>query len=103
MKNMWKWLRNQTKKLWNKLMGSELPDPVGSKEITMNIKWNHIAGQWSRFHSKAKEQWDELTDNDLIEVNGHFEVLSKKIQEKYGIERKEARNQIDMWTANLRV
>lgn len=102
MKNMWDWLK-QVKQLWNKLPGSKLPDPVGSKEMTMNIKWNHVAGQWTRFHSKAKEQWSELTDNDLIEVNGRFEVLLTKIQEKYGIERKDAKDQIDLWTAHLKV
>lgn len=103
MKNRWKRLRNQLNKRWNQLMRPKLPDPIGGKEVTMNIKWNYVAGQWTRFRSKAKEQWGELTDNDLLEVNGRFEVLLTKIQEKYGIERKDAKDQIDLWTAHLTV
>ena len=110
MKNKWKRLagqwkrfRDQAKKMWNELAGSKSPGSTNSKEVTMNIKWNHIAGQWTRFQEKAREQWGELTDSELIEVNGRFEVLAKKIQEKYGIDRTEAKQQIDRWTANLRV
>ncbi|NJL92748.1 MAG: CsbD family protein [Anaerolineae bacterium] len=67
------------------------------------MKWNYISGQWTRFQEKAKEEWGELTDSELIEVNGRFDVLAKKIQDKYGVAKEEASRQIDMWTANLEV
>jgi uncharacterized protein YjbJ (UPF0337 family) len=96
-------LKNWAKKKLNEIIGSKSPSPANNREVTMNIKWNHIAGQWTLFRSQAKEQWGELTDKELIEVNGRFEVLAEKIQERYGIERAEAKQQIDTWTANLSI
>lgn len=103
MKNYWKLFRDWVKKMGNEWRKSKQPRFDHPKEVTMNIKWNHIAGQWTRFHGKAKEEWGELSDRDLIEVNGRFDVLAKKIQEKYGIAREEANQQIDLWTANLQL
>jgi uncharacterized protein YjbJ (UPF0337 family) len=99
----WRQLRDQVKKVRDGLGRQKSPDPTTYKEVTMNIKWNHVAAQWTRFHGKAKEQWGELTESDLLEVNGRFDALAEKIQEKYGIERAEARQQIDLWTANLTI
>jgi uncharacterized protein YjbJ (UPF0337 family) len=99
----WKRLRDQAKKVWDDLAGSKAPTPAYIRETTMNNKWNHVAGHWARFYGQAREQWSELTENELIEVDGRFELLTKKLQEKYGLERAEARQQIDMWTANLTV
>ena len=99
----WKQLRGQAKKVWDGLAGQKSPDPASRKEVTMNIKWNHVAAQWTRFHGKAQEEWGELTESELLEVNGRFDALAEKIQEKYGIERAEARQQIDLWTAHLTI
>jgi uncharacterized protein YjbJ (UPF0337 family) len=98
-----KQIRDQIKKVWDGLMGQKSPGPATHKEVTMNNKWNHVAAQWTRFLGKAKEEWGELTESELLEVNGRFEVLAEKIQEKYGIEKEEAKRQIDLWTAYLQV
>ena len=110
MHNQWKHLAGQRKRLrvkarrvWRELTGSNPRKRANYKNATMNNKRNHIAGQWTRFQAKAKEEWGELSDSELMEINGRFEVLAKKIQEKYGIESEEADHQIDLWTANLRV
>lgn len=103
MNNQWKRFIDQAKKMWNELRESKSPRIAYHNEVTMNNKWNYISGQWRRFQEKAGEQWGELTDDELMEVNGRFDALSTKIQEKYGIEREEANQQIDRWTANLRV
>ena len=99
----WRQLRRQAKKVWDGLGGQKSTDPTTYKEVTMNIKWNHIAGQWARFRSKAGEQWSELTESELLEVDGRFDVLAEIIQERYGIEKAEAKQQIDLWTANLTI
>lgn len=101
MKNQWKWLTEQANRVWHEMGRPKSSRFDGRKEVTMNIKWNHIAGQWAHFQGNVKERWSELTDHDLIEVNGHFEALSKKLQEKYGLERDEANQQIDLWTASI--
>ena len=101
MKDIGKQLKTRVKKVLDGLSAQKSPDFAVRKEVTMNIKWNYIAAQWTRFHSKAQQEWDELTESELLEVDGRFEVLAQKIQERYGIEKAEAKQQIDLWTANL--
>jgi uncharacterized protein YjbJ (UPF0337 family) len=73
------------------------------KKMTLNINWDEIAGQWKQLAGEAKKQWGSLTDDELTEINGDREVLSGKIQEKYGIAREYANNQIDKWASKLKV
>ena len=103
MANQRKRIRAKARRDWRDLTGAKPRKPVKYKDATMNINWNHVAGQWTQYKGKAREQWDELTDDELVEVNGRFEMLAEKIQEKYGIEPEEAKQQIDMWAANLKV
>ena len=52
-------------------------------------------GNWKQFKGKAKKQWGKLTDADLDVVKGNIDILSGKIQERYGITKDEAKKQID--------
>ena len=110
MQNKWKqltrqWMpfKDQMMNMWNEV--TAMTSRGSSKGIEVNTKteWNHIAGQWKQFQGKAKKQWGELTDSELLEVNGRYDILAEKIQERYGIEREEANRQIDVWAASLNV
>lgn len=52
-------------------------------------------GNWKQFKGKAKKQWAKLTDDDLDVIKGNIDILSGKIQERYGITKDEAKKQID--------
>jgi len=52
-------------------------------------------GKWKQLTGQVKKQWGQLTDDDLDQIAGDRERLEGKIQERYGIEREEARKQID--------
>lgn len=65
--------------------------------------WDKIAGEWKQFTGELKKQWSKLTDDELLIVNGNREVLSGKIQEKYGIAKEHADRQIDKWADKLKV
>ena len=52
-------------------------------------------GKWKQLTGQVKQQWGQLTDDDLDQIAGDRERLEGKIQERYGIEREEARKQID--------
>jgi uncharacterized protein YjbJ (UPF0337 family) len=69
----------------------------------MAASWNEIAGKWKQFGGEAKKQWGKFTDDELLEVNGDREILSGKIQEKYGIAKEHADRQIDKWADKLKV
>jgi uncharacterized protein YjbJ (UPF0337 family) len=61
------------------------------------MNWDRIAGNWKQITGKAKEQWGELTDDDLDVVNGRRDQLAGKIQERYGVARDEAERQVAAW------
>jgi uncharacterized protein YjbJ (UPF0337 family) len=54
-----------------------------------------LKGQWKQMKGRAKETWGKLTDDELLRVEGNAERLSGLVQERYGITRDEADQQID--------
>jgi uncharacterized protein YjbJ (UPF0337 family) len=69
----------------------------------MAATWDEIAGKWKQMSGELKKQWGKLTDDELTEINGDREMLSGKIQEKYGIAQVHANTQIDKWADRLKV
>jgi uncharacterized protein YjbJ (UPF0337 family) len=61
------------------------------------MNWDQIKGNWRQFSGQAREQWGELTDDDLDVVAGRREQLSGKIQERYGVAKEEAEKQLAAW------
>lgn len=51
---------------------------------------NQIKGDWTQLKGKIKEQWGELTDDDVALYNGKRDQFFGKIEENYGIAREEA-------------
>ncbi len=41
-------------------------------------------GQWDRFTAKVKQQWGDLTDDEVKKAEGNKDELIARIQEKYG-------------------
>ncbi len=70
--------------------------------MTMAKNWDEIASRWTRFSRDVNKKWGELTEDEVMQVNGRREILAGKIQEKYGIAVEEANKQIDAWAAKLR-
>jgi uncharacterized protein YjbJ (UPF0337 family) len=46
---------------------------------------------------KAKEQWGDLTDDELTQVAGKRDALLGLVQTKYGIAEEEAEKQVKDW------
>ena len=53
-----------------------------------------IAGQWKQLSGRVKQQWGKLTGDDLKFTAGGGEYLAGKIQERYGIAREAAEQQV---------
>jgi uncharacterized protein YjbJ (UPF0337 family) len=64
-------------------------------ESTMN--WDRIEGNWKQLKGKIKEEWGELTDDDLDRIAGKKDQLAGRLQETYGIGKEEAERQIEEW------
>jgi uncharacterized protein YjbJ (UPF0337 family) len=69
--------------------------PLKRKEFAMD--WNRIEGNWKQLKGKVKEQWGQLTDDELDLIAGRREQLEGKIQERYGITKDAARKDVDDW------
>jgi uncharacterized protein YjbJ (UPF0337 family) len=61
------------------------------------MNWDRIEGNWKQLKGKVKEQWGELTDDDLDRIAGRKDQLAGRLQETYGIGKDEAEKQIDRW------
>jgi len=44
-------------------------------------------GKWDQFTAKVKQQWGDLTDDDVKKAEGNKDELIARIQEKYGDSR----------------
>jgi len=61
------------------------------------MNWDRIQGNWKQAVGKVKEQWGQLTDDDLEVVAGRRDQLAGKIQERYGLALGVAQKQIAEW------
>ena len=61
------------------------------------MDWNRIEGNWKQLKGKIKEQWGNLTDDDLDKIAGKREQLEGKIQERYSLDKDAARKHVDDW------
>ena len=57
-------------------------------------KWT---GKWNQLKGKVREQWGDLTDDDLTEIEGRRDQLVGRIQERYGKARTEAEQEVANW------
>ena len=56
-----------------------------------------VEGNWKQLKGKVKEQWGKLTDDDFDVIAGKRDQLVGRIQERHGISRDEAENQVKDW------
>lgn len=61
-----------------------------------------IQGNWKQFKGKVKEQWGKLTDDDLNVIAGKRDQLLGKIQERHGIAKDAAEQQLKDWEKSNR-
>lgn len=60
-----------------------------------------LKGKWTQLRGRIQEEWGELTDDEVEQIEGNSTRLAGKIQEKYGRTRSEAEAEVDRWLASL--
>lgn len=58
---------------------------------------DQVTGNWHQFKGRIKQNWGQITEDELQEVEGHIEQLVGLIQQKSG----EARHTIERQLENL--
>ena len=56
-----------------------------------------LKGQWLQLKDKIREQWGQLTEDDIDQMEGNTDQLVGKIQERYGRSREQAEQEVNRW------
>jgi uncharacterized protein YjbJ (UPF0337 family) len=66
------------------------------------MNWDQIRAEWKTLKGRARVQWGKLTDDELTRMRGNREQLEAAVQNRYGILKEEAQNQLDTWAKSLK-
>jgi uncharacterized protein YjbJ (UPF0337 family) len=61
-----------------------------------------LKGKWQQYVGAAKVAWGELTEDELLKLEGHTEKLAGLIHERYSVTRDEAELQVKRFFAKHR-
>lgn len=56
---------------------------------------NQFKGKWRQLRGSIKKQWGKLTDDELDQIAGNYDMLVGKIQERYGNMREDIDRRLD--------
>ena len=60
---------------------------------------DYLSGKWKQLQGSVKEKWGKLTDDDLTMIDGEHDKLIGKVQERYGIAREKAHEEVSRWVS----
>jgi uncharacterized protein YjbJ (UPF0337 family) len=63
--------------------------------------WDRIKGNWNQMKGRAKQEWGDLTDDDLTYVEGSMDRLVGKLQDRYGWAKMEAEEHVNRWANDM--
>lgn len=53
-----------------------------------------FSGKWKQLKSQVQTRWGKLIHDDLDVVEGHSQYLAGKLQERYGLTKEKAEEEI---------
>jgi uncharacterized protein YjbJ (UPF0337 family) len=59
-----------------------------------------LQGKWRELRGLIKAKWGQLTDDELDEIGGNYDMLVGRIQQKYGHTREEIDRDLDSITTD---
>ncbi len=62
---------------------------------------NILKGKWTQLRGQAKERWGKLTDDDLDVIDGRADLLTGKLQERYGWTKEKAEEKLREFNDSL--
>jgi len=62
-----------------------------------------LESQWVQAKEYIRSKWDHITDEDIRQINGRYDQLVAKLQQRYGMTREEAEDEIRRFTFDRNV
>ena len=59
------------------------------------MNWDIIQGKWDQLKGSVKQEWGELTDDEVTQINADRDRLSGKLQERYGWAKADAEEKMN--------
>lgn len=70
-------------------------------DVMENAGWQDMQANWQDSIGNIKDRWAELTEEDLLTVNGDRDQLVSLVQDKYGLDRETAEMEVNDWASSL--
>lgn len=67
----------------------------------MNTNSEQFEGRWDRVKGQLRQQWGDLTDDELEQAKGNREELIGKIKQKYGDTKESIGEKVDQIMAKV--
>jgi len=61
----------------------------------MHMNKDEFKGKWRQLRGQIKRKWGQLTDDELDQIDGSYDILVGKIQEKYGTTRQQIEHELN--------
>ena len=58
-------------------------------------------GKWKQLKGQIKTRWGKLTDDDIDVAEGHSQYLAGKLQERYGVTKEKAEEEVAEFNRKL--
>ena len=62
-----------------------------------------LKGRWNQLKGNIKQQWGDLTDNDVARIEGNYDEFVGVLQERYGYTRERAEREVNDYLSRERV
>jgi uncharacterized protein YjbJ (UPF0337 family) len=60
-----------------------------------------MIGKWQQLRGQAKIWWNELTDDELDQIDGHRDKLVGKLRERYGWDQMRADDEVERFLSEV--
>lgn len=62
-----------------------------------------LKGKWNQLKGNVKQQWGDLTDNDVARIEGNYDEFVGVLQERYGYTKERAEQEVGDYLNKNRV
>lgn len=67
------------------------------------MKDRELRSQWRTIEPRIREHFGKLSEGDILEIRGQKDVFLAKLEERYGISRREALKEFNKFLGGLAV